>query len=102
MNKPRAISFKSFRLTVKPGSKPDSYLISFSGGTDMDSSGWESNTGDRKKLEDEFKFMFNPFDAPSNKKGEYMLVFKIPEKQQKFMDWLDKQKKLFYGVEDDK
>ncbi|NLI15291.1 MAG: hypothetical protein GX409_03280, partial [candidate division Zixibacteria bacterium] len=64
--------------------------------------GWESNTGDRKKLEDDFKFMFNPFDAPSNKKGEYMLVFKLPEKQQKFSDWLDKQKKLFYGVEDDK
>lgn len=102
MDKPRTITFKSFRLIVKSGAKPDSLLVSFTGGLDVDSSGWESSAGDRKKLEDDFKFMFNPYDAPSDKKGEYMLTFKIPEKKQKFMDWLDKQKKLFYGVEDDK
>jgi hypothetical protein len=102
MDEPRTIVFKTFKLTIKPGNKPDSLLICFSSGTDMDSSGWESTTGDRKKLEDDFKFMFNPFDAPSNKKGEYILHYKIPEKKQKFLDWLDKQKKMFYGMEDDK
>jgi hypothetical protein len=102
MDKPRTITFKAFRLTVKPADKPDSILVSFSGGADTDNTGWETASGDRKKLEDDFKFMFNPFDAPSNRKGEYILHFKIPEKKQKFLDWLDKQKKLFYGVEDDK
>jgi hypothetical protein len=102
MDKPRIITFKSFRLTIKPADKPDSFLVSFSGGADVDNSGWESSAGDRKKLEDDFRFMFNPYAAPSNKKGEFLINFKIPEKKQKFMDWLDKQKKLFYGVEDDK
>ena len=100
MDKLRTIVFKTFKITIKPADKPDSFLVSFSGGTDSDSSGWESTSGDRKKFEEDFKFMFNPFPAPSNKKGEYLLQFKIPEKKQKFLDWLDKQIKLFYGVEE--
>lgn len=102
MKERRIINFKTFTLTVRPAEKPDSYLVIFSGGTDIDRSGWESTAGDRKKLEDDFKFMFNPFDAPSNRKGEYLIHFKIPEKKTKFFDWLDRQKKLFYGIEDDK
>ncbi len=102
MDRPRIINFKSFNLTIKPADKPDSFLVSFSGGTDIDPSGWESSAGDRKKFEDDFRFMFNPYDAPSNRKGEYLLHFKFPEKKQKFFDWLERQKKLFYGVEDDR
>jgi hypothetical protein len=102
MEKERTIAFKDFRLTVKPANKPDAILVIFHGGVDVDGSGWESAAGDRKKLEGDFKFMFNPHEAPSLKKGEYFLHFKIPEKERKFIDWLDKQKKMFMGIEDDK
>ena len=102
MEKERTISFKDFKLTVRPANRPDSYMVIFKGGTDVDSSGWESASGGRKKLEDDFKFMFNPFEAPSNKKGEYILNFKFPERKQKFFQWLDRQKKMFFGIEDDK
>jgi len=102
MDKTRIIDFKTFTMTVRPADKPDSFLVSFSGGTDTDRSGWESTTGDRKKFEDDFKFMFNPYPAPSNRKDEYLLHFKFPEKKQKFLDWLDRQKKLFYGIEEDR
>ena len=102
MEKQRTISFKSFKMVIKPADKPDSYMVIFSGGTDVDSSGWESASGDRKKFENDFKFMFNPFEAPSNKKGEYILHFKFPEKKHKFFQWVDKQKMMFFGIEDDK
>jgi len=102
MEKPRVINFKNFRLTIKPGAKPESILVAFDGGLDVDGSGWESSGGDRKKFESDFKFMFNPYDAPSLKKGEYVLHFKIPDKEKKFYDWIDKQKKSFFGIEDDK
>jgi len=102
MEKERIITFKNFKLKIKPGTKPDSILVAFDGGMDVDGSGWESSAGERKKLEDDFKFMFNPFEAPSLKKGEYVLHFKIPEKEKKFFDWVEKQKKMFFGIEDDK
>jgi hypothetical protein len=102
MEKSRIISFKHFKLTIKPANKPDAVLVLFHGGMDVDGSGWESGAGDRKKLEEDFKFMFNPNEAPSLKKGEYILYFRIPGKEQKFFDWVDKQKKMFFGIEDDK
>lgn len=102
MEQTRTISFKNFKLTIKPGDKPDSVLVIFGDGMDVDGSGWESSSGDRKKLEEDFKFMFNPYEAPSLKKGEYILHFKLPEKRQKFFDWVDNQKKMFFGIEDDK
>lgn len=102
MEQVRKISFKNFRMTIKPGPKADSVLVIFDGGLDVDGSGWESSGGDRKKLEGDFKFMFNPFEAPSLKKGEYVLHFKIPEKEEKFLRWIEQQKKMFYGIEDDK
>lgn len=98
----RTISFKNFKLIIKPAAKPDAVLVTFDSGTEMDSRGWESASGDRKKIEEDFKFMFNPYDAPSLKKGEYMLHFKLPEKKQKFLSWLDNQKKQYFGIEDDK
>jgi len=102
MKTARTISFKSFKLTIRPGAKPDSVLVIFDGGQDVDGSGWESSSGDRKKLEGDFKFMFNPFEAPSLRKGEYILHFKFPEKEQKFFDWVEKQKKMSFGIEDNK
>ena len=102
MEKARTITFKNFRLTIKPAEKPDAVLVAFDGGMDVDGSGWESSAGDRKKFEDDFKFMFNPYEAPSLKKGEYILHFKFPEREQKFFDWVEKQKKMFFGIEDDK
>lgn len=98
----RTITFKDFKLTVKPADKQDTVLVIFHGGTDVDGGGWESSAGDRKKLEDDFKFIFMPREAPSLKKGEYILFFRLPEKKQKFFDWLDKQKKMYYGIEDDR
>jgi len=102
METSRTISFKNFRLTIKAAPKPDAILVTFDSGTEMDNRGWESASGDRKKIEEDFKFMFNPYDAPSSKKGEYMLHFKLPEKRQKFLDWLDGQKRQYFGIEDDK
>jgi len=102
MENERTIAFKDFKLIIKPANKPDAVLVLFDGGMDVDGSGWESSAGDRKKFEDDFKFMFNPFEAPSLKKGEYILHFKLPGKEQKFYDWVEKQKKMFFGIEDDK
>jgi hypothetical protein len=98
----RTITFKTFKLIVKPADKPEGILVTFQGGAEADNSGWESAAGDRKKLEEEFKFMFVPRQAPSQKKGEYILYFRISEQKQKFDRWLDQQKKLFYGIEDDR
>jgi hypothetical protein len=98
----RIINFKNFKLTIRPAAKPDSIIVTFDSGTEMDSRGWESAAGDRKKIEEDFKFMFNPYDAPSLKKGEYMLHFNLLEKKQKFLRWLDGQKKQYFGIEDDK
>jgi hypothetical protein len=102
MDKERIISFKNFRMKIKPGNKPDSILVIFEGGQDVDGSGWESSAGDRKKVEGDFQFMFSPGEAPSLKKGEYILYFRIPGKEEKFFDWLEKQKKEYFGIEDDK
>ncbi len=102
METARTISFRDFKLTIKPANKPEAVLVIFHGGTDFDGAGWENASGDRKKLEDDFKFMFNPYEAPSLKNGEYMLHFKLPGKRQKFFDWIDKQKGLLGGIEDDK
>ena len=102
MDKQRTINFRNFSLTVKPAPKPDAVLVAFTGGTDADHGGWESAAGDRKKLEEDFRFMFMPNQAPSLKKGEYILHFRLPGKERKFFDWLEKQKKLYYGIEDDK
>ncbi|MCP4581633.1 MAG: hypothetical protein GY839_08420 [candidate division Zixibacteria bacterium] len=102
MEKARTIEFKDFKLTIKPANKPDAVLVLFGGGLDVDGSGWESSAGDRKKFEDDFKFMFNPFEAPSLRKGEYILHFRLPGKEQKFFEWVEQQKKMFFGIEDDK
>ena len=102
MDKPRVITFKNFKMTIKPSDKPDALLVSFGGGQDIDSSGWESASGDRKKIEGDFQFMFNPHEAPSFKKGEYIIYFRIPGREQKFFEWVESQKKLFFGIEDDK
>ena len=51
------IAFRNFKLDIKERPIPNSYLIIFSGGTDVDYSGWEQASGDRKKLEEDFKFI---------------------------------------------
>jgi len=93
--------FRTFTIDVKKRPVPDSYLIIFKGGTDVDGSGWESSAGDRKKLEEEFKFMWNPFEAPSNNKGEYVIKLSTEEKVKKFAEWLDNQIRQFGGLKDD-
>ncbi|MCD6161875.1 MAG: hypothetical protein J7K40_05615 [candidate division Zixibacteria bacterium] len=98
----RTITFKDFKLTIRAADKPDAVLVLFHGGTDVDGYGCESSAGDRKKLEEDFKFMFIPAEAPSRKKGEYILYFRLPGKEEKFFNWVDKQKKMYYGIEDDR
>jgi hypothetical protein len=76
-------------------------LLVFGGGTESDYSGWEQASGDRKRLEEDLKFMWNPFDAPSNKKGEYVIKFSSDERLRKFADWLEKQIKEYGGLKED-
>jgi len=102
MQKQRAVNFKNFKLIIRPADKPDAILVAFQGGVEVDRSGWETPTGERKRLEDDFKFMFSPAEAPSLRKGEYILHFRIPGKEQKFSDWVEKQKKMLSGIEDDR
>lgn len=102
MENSRTITFKDFKLTIKPADKPDAVLVLFHGGTDVDGYGHESSSGDRKKFEEDFKFMFMPAEAPSMKKGEYILFFRLPGKEDKFVAWVEKQKKMYYGIEDDR
>jgi len=93
--------FRTFTMELrKRPMVPDSYLVIFSGGSDVDSSGWETASGDRKKLENDFKFMWNPLDAPSNKKGEYVVKFTSDERLAKFSDWLESQIKQYGGIRD--
>jgi hypothetical protein len=94
------IRFRTFVLEIKKRPIPNSYLISFGGGTDIDSKGWETASGDRKKFEGDFKFMWNPLEAPSNKKGEYVMKFSLEERKQKFFTWLDAQIKQYGGILD--
>ncbi len=96
------IRFRTFALDLRKRPIPKSYLLAFSGGTDIDSSGWETPSGDRKKLEGEFKFMWNPQDAPSNKKGEYVLKFSTEDRKQKFFSWLEAQIKQYGGFVDNR
>jgi hypothetical protein len=95
------IRFRTFSLEIKKRPIPESYLVVFSGGTNVDYSGHETPAGDRKKLEDDFRFMWNPFDAPSNKKGEYVIKFSSEERLKKFAEWLDNQVKEYGGIKDD-
>ena len=92
--------FRTFKMEIKSRPVPNSYLVIFTGGTESDSGGWETAAGDRKKFEGDFKFMWNPFDAPSNKKGEYVVKFSSEERLKKFADWLDKQIKEYGGVKE--
>lgn len=94
------IRFRTFVLELKKRPIPNSFLVAFSGGSDVDASGWETASGDRKKLEQDFKFMWNPFDAPSNKKGEYVVKFSSEERLQKFLVWLNNQVKQYGGIVD--
>ena len=94
------IRFRSFTLDIKKRPVPYSYLLSFGSGTDVDSSGWETASGDRKKFEGDFNFMWNPLDAPSSKKGEYVVKFSSDEKLKKFLEWLDKQIREYGGMLD--
>ena len=93
--------FRSFTLEIKKRPIPDSYLVIFSGGTNVDYSGWETAAGDRKKFEDDFKFTWNPYEAPSNKKGEYVVKFSVEDRLKKFADWLDDQIRHYGGLKDD-
>lgn len=102
MLEPGKIQFRNFTLEVKNRPIPNSFLILFSGSTDIDSKGWETPSGDRKRLEDDFKFMWNPLDAPSSKKGEYVVKLSAEERLKKFAEWLDKQIRQYGGVRDDK
>ncbi len=95
------IQFRNFTLEIKTRPIPNSFLILFSGITDIDSRGWETPSGERKKLEEDFKFMWNPYDAPSSKKGEYVVKFSSEERLKKFAEWLDKQIRQYGGVRDD-
>jgi len=92
--------FRTFIMDLNKRPIPNSYLISFGGGTDVDSSGWESASGERKKLEGDLQFMWNPLDAPSNKKGEYVVKFTSEERLKKFLEWLDKQIQAYGGILD--
>jgi hypothetical protein len=94
------IRFRTFTLEIKKRPIPNSFLLIFSGGTEIDSSGWETPAGDRKKLEGDFKFIWNPLDAPSNKKGEYVVRFNEEARLKKFQSWLDNQIKQYGGVFD--
>ena len=94
------IRFRTFVLELKKRAIPNSYLVSFSGGSDVDSKGWETPGGDRKKLEDDLKFIWNPFNAPSNRKGDYLLKFTSEERRDKFFSWLDNQIKQYGGLQD--
>lgn len=95
------IKFRTFSLEIKKRPIPNSYLVIFGGGTDIDSKGWESSSGDRKKFEEDFKFMWNPFDAPSNKKGEYVIKLSSDEKLSKFQTWIQGQVKQYGGIVED-
>jgi hypothetical protein len=93
------IQFRTFMLEIrKRPMMPNSYLVVFSGGQDVDSSGWESAAGDRKKFEGDFKFTWNPSEGPSNKKGEYVVKFTAEEREKKFQSWLESQIKQYDGV----
>ena len=92
--------FRNFKMEIKSRPVPNSYLVIFTGGTESDSRGWETASGDRKKLEGDFRFMWNPFDAPSNKKGEYVVKFSTEDRLKKFADWLDKQIKEYGGFKE--
>jgi hypothetical protein len=93
------IRFRTFTLEIRKRPMiPNSFLLIFLGGTDVDSSGYEMAGGDRKKFEGDFKFMWNPFDAPSNKKGEYAVKFNSEEKLTKFQSWIEGQIKQYGGI----
>lgn len=92
--------FRTFTMEIKKRPVPNSYLIVFSGGQDVDSSGWETASGDRKKLEGDLRFMWNPLDAPSSKKGEYIVKFPTDERLKKFQEWLEGQIKQYGGIAD--
>jgi hypothetical protein len=93
--------FRTFTLEIKRRPMvPNSCLVIFSGGQDVDMSGYETSAGDRKKFEGDLKFMWNPLDAPSNKKGEYVVKFNTEEKLTKFGSWLKDQIKQYGGVID--
>ena len=92
------IRFRTFSLQISKRPIPRSFWVSFSGGTDVDSSGWETPSGERKRLEEDFKFMWNPFDAPSNRKGEYVVKFSSEDRLKKFDEWLDKQIREYGGI----
>jgi hypothetical protein len=94
------IRFRTFTLEIRKRPIPNSYLLIFAGGTDIDSGGWETPAGDRKKLEGDFKFMWNPLDAPSNKKGEYAVRFNDEARLNKFQAWLENQIKQYGGLID--
>ena len=93
------IRFRTFTIEIrKRPMVPDSFLLIFLGGQDVDSSGCETAAGERKKLEADFKFMWNPLDAPSNKKGEYVVKFSTEERLTKFETWLGNQIKQYGGI----
>jgi hypothetical protein len=94
------IRFRTFTLELKKRPLPNSLQVSFAGGTDVDSSGWETPSGDRKRFEGDFKFMWNPLDASSNKKGEYVVRFQTEERLKNFLAWLDKQIREYGGMTD--
>lgn len=101
MVEPGKYRFRNFTMEIKKRPIPDSFLVIFSGSTNIDSSGWETAAGDRKKFEDDFRFMWNPYDAPSNKKGEYVVKFSAEDRLKKFADWLDNQIRHYGGLKDD-
>lgn len=101
MLKPAKYRFRTFTVEIRERPIPDSYLVIFAGGMNVDYSGYETAAGDRKKMEDDFRFMWNPYDAPSNKKGEYVMKFSSEERLKRFTDWLDNQIRQYGGLNDD-
>jgi hypothetical protein len=74
--------FRTFTMEIKKRPMvPNSYLVIFSGGQDV-------------------KFMWNPYEAPSNKKGEYVLKIANEDRLTKFESWLNGQVSQYGGIKE--
>lgn len=99
MSGKKVIEFKDFKLTVDKVSE-GKYSVLFRGGLSYDHDGSPMLEGQRKAIEGDFKFLFYPRESLKEKDNLFELSFPTGEKEEKFLNWLEKVRKQYAGIED--
>ncbi len=97
----RVIEFTEFKLIVET-KEQGKVSLTCQGGLDYDYDRTPQIKGERKPIQEDLELMFMPKKSVSDVDNGFELSFATDERRRKFENWLDKVKRNYDGIEDDK